>query len=189
MQRILTRSILWCATIAVLLLLASHWLLLNYDSWKLVGLHAPMWITVALAVIAVTGMHGFVRARGRMRGLYAVAAIAGLLFFGFSLRWVGTYISGSTQEYWAGWRVADVDTGADDDYCYRMNGRTFELRGLRYGTRFTYWRGIWPTDFSEAELKARFANRAEPRGDGWNCTPPTPPEQLAPGSRGRPPGP
>jgi hypothetical protein len=62
-------------------------------------------------------------------------------------------------------------TRLSGDLCYRIDAKTFELRGANAAARFNYVRRVWPGAFSEPEFKRYFFSdlpmRARP--DGWTC--------------------
>lgn len=63
--------------------------------------------------------------------------------------------NGEVREYWSGVRIAEANlVGINDEaYCYTTTAFMFQLNGKRNGQKASYFRGVWPSNISDADLK------------------------------------
>jgi len=124
----------------------------------------PIGLTIASGLAGIVLLLWF---DGKWRRILLLLLGGGALAFaGNSMRWVESSHSG-VHEYWAGLPRSAVKLSGD--LCYRIDAETFALGGGR--AVFTYRRGIWPSNFGEAEFRRYFFSdlRMAARADGWKC--------------------
>lgn len=119
-------------------------------------LHVRFWVPFALAAAAVTGLIICLLRRGLFRIVGISVFILASVFYPLSLRSV-EYIPGDAHvtETWLGIPVsAPILLAPDDgDYCAAQTSWFLELRSTRSAVKFRFFRGVWPSYFSEFDVR------------------------------------